>query len=104
MYNLSTDIQIMGILNLSTDSFYSQSEISLEFRLSKLLCADIIDVGAESSRPGALPISSDEEIKRLALLLSIISKNISPQLSIDTYKPKTALFALKNGFNIFVGN
>jgi len=100
MYNLSTDIQIMGILNLSTDSFYSQSEISLEFRLAKLLCADIIDVGAESSRPGALPISSDEEIKRIGVLLPLISQNRSLQLSIDTYKPKTALFALQSGFNI----
>ena len=100
MYNLSTNIQIMGILNLTPDSFYSEPEISLEMRMEKLLGADIIDVGAESSRPGALPISSDEEIKRIAVLLPLISQHTSLQLSIDTYKPKTALFALQSGFNI----
>ena len=100
MYNLSNNIQIMGILNLTPDSFYSELETSLETRLAKLVSSDIIDIGAESSRPGALPISSDEEIKRIEVLLPLLSDNITAQLSIDTYKPKTAHFALQNGFDI----
>ncbi len=100
MYNLSNSIQIMGILNLTPDSFYSEFETSLEMRLAKLFSSDIIDIGAESSRPGALPISSDEEIKRIEALLPLLSENIASQLSIDTYKSKTAHFALQNGFEI----
>ena len=100
MYNLSNNIQIMGILNLTPDSFYSEFETSLQIRLANLFSSDIIDIGAESSRPGALPISSDEEIKRIETLLPLLSENITPQLSIDTYKPKTAHFALQNGFEI----
>jgi dihydropteroate synthase len=100
MYNLSKNIQIMGILNLTPDSFYSEFETSLQIRLAKLISSDIIDIGAESSRPGALPISSDEEIKRIEALLPLLSENIRPQLSIDTYKSKTAHFALQNGFEI----
>jgi len=100
MYNLSKNIQIMGILNLTPDSFYSEFETSLEIRLAKLISSDIIDIGAESSHPGALPISSDEEIKRIEALLPLLSENIRPQLSIDTYKSKTAHFALQNGFEI----
>ena len=100
MYNLSKNIQIMGILNLTPDSFYSEFETALHIRLAKLISSDIIDIGAESSRPGALPISSDEEIKRIEALLPLLSENIRPQLSIDTYKSKTAHFALQNGFEI----
>jgi len=100
MYNLSNNIQIMGILNLTPDSFYSEFETSLQIRLANLFSSDIIDIGAESSRPGALPISSDEEIKRIEALLPLLSENIRPQLSIDTYKSKTAHFALQNGFEI----
>ena len=100
MYDLSNNIQIMGILNLTPDSFYPEFETSLEMRLAKLLSSDIIDIGAESSRPGALPISSDEEIKRIEALLPLLSDNITAQLSIDTYKSKTAHFALQNGFDI----
>ena len=100
MYNLSKNIQIMGILNLTPDSFYSEFETSLEIRLAKLISSDIIDIGAESSHPGALPISSDEEIKRIETLLPLLSENITSQLSIDTYKSKTAHFALQNGFEI----
>ena len=100
MFNLSNNIQIMGILNLTPDSFYSTPNTSLKTCLEKLLSSDIIDIGAESSRPGALPISSTEEIERIKTLLPLLSKNKTSQLSIDTYRPKTALFALQNGFHI----
>ncbi|MBT5955818.1 MAG: dihydropteroate synthase [Candidatus Marinimicrobia bacterium] len=97
MYNLSSNIKIMGVLNLTPDSFYSENNLSVEERLSNLSNADIIDVGAESSRPGAVPITSENEIKRIEELLPFLSQNLI-ELSIDTYKPATASFALKNGF------
>tara|TARA_B110000467_G_scaffold38748_1_gene35356 strand:+ start:2005 stop:2814 length:810 start_codon:yes stop_codon:yes gene_type:complete len=100
MYNLAKNVQIMGILNLTPDSFYFEVEKSLYSRLEKLLSSDIIDIGAESSRPGALPVSSDEEIKRIEGFLPLLTKDIVSKLSIDTYKPKTAHFALQNGFDI----
>ena len=101
MYDLSKKVQIMGILNLSPNSFYSEVKAPLNKRLENLLSSDIIDIGAESSRPGALPISVDEEINRIESVLPLLSKAIiSSKLSIDTYKPKTAHFALKNGFDI----
>ena len=99
MYNFSENIQIMGILNLSPDSFYSDSKLSLSERLSKLSSADIIDIGAESSRPGALPVTSEVEIKRIQKILPFLSEN-QTELSIDTYKLKTVSFALNNGFTI----
>lgn len=100
MYNLAKNVQIMGILNITPDSFYSEVEASLDCRLEKLLSSDIIDIGAESSRPGSLPVSSDEEIKRIEAFLPLLTKDIVSKLSIDTYKPKTAHFALQNGFDI----
>jgi dihydropteroate synthase len=100
MYNLSHEVQIMGILNLTPDSFYQETNTSLKERLSNLSQSDIIDVGAESSKPGAIPVSSNEEIKRLEPLLPLLNKSMASKLSIDTYKPKTAHFALKRGFDI----
>ena len=73
MYNFSENIQIMRILNLSPDSFYSDSKLSFSERLSKLSSADIIDIGAESSRPGALPVTSEVEIKRIQKILPFLS-------------------------------
>ena len=72
---------IMGILNITPDSFYDGNKYFdskiLKERFQKLHKLDIVDVGAESSRPGSLPISSDEEIERIGALLPLISQNIS---------------------------
>jgi len=59
--------------------------------------ADIIDVGGESTRPGSLPISAEEEISRVVPVLEKISKKISLPLSVDTYKPEVAQRALDAG-------
>ena len=60
---------------------------------------DIIDIGCESSRPGANPLPEKDELDRLAGFLYYITK-IEKTLSIDTYKPAVARFALENGFNM----
>jgi len=106
MFNLSENIQIMGIMNMTPDSFYRKSQNkytnkqSISSQLEKISNSDIIDVGAESSRPGATPVSSDEEILRLHKIIPLLTQYDKIEFSIDTYKPKTASFALENGFSI----
>ena len=57
-YNPNKKYQVMGILNLTTDSFYDGSELSennIIQKFNKVSLSDIVDIGAESSRPGAKP-------------------------------------------------
>ncbi len=91
----------MGILNATPDSFFAGSRMidinSIDFQ--KYKHADIVDIGFESSRPGANPISEFDEINRLNDFLNHVSI-FKQTLSIDTYKPQVAKFALENGFNM----
>ena len=92
---------IMGILNLSPDSFYTENknEPPLLFHAEKYIKADIIDIGCESSRPGAEPLDETNEMVRLSAIMEKV-EYIDQILSIDTYKPNVARFALENGFNM----
>ena len=94
----------MGILNITPDSFYdgnpSLNEDFFIKSLDDLTNADIIDIGCESSRPGADPINDEEEIRRLEIILPYITSMKNIKLSIDTYKPNVAKYALLNGFSI----
>ena len=94
--------QIVGILNLTPDSFsdggkYDTPTHALE-HLKTLLDqgADIIDIGAESTRPNATPLSSEEEMKRLQQLPEYIAliHERGKKVSVDTRHAQTALFAL----------
>ena len=84
---------VMGVLNITPDSFYAESRVAsidaFLTRVSEMLHegADIIDIGAFSSRPGAQLISEDEELKRLKPFLNAL-KDAFPRipLSIDTYR------------------
>ena len=96
----------MGILNVTPDSFFDSFN-HLDIRddnnqkiLNDLSYADIIDIGAESSRPGANPISVDEEITRIKLILPSLEAFKDKELSIDTYNYETAKFALSNQFSM----
>ena len=90
----------MGILNVTPDSFYKESR-SNNKNLNKIDygLANILDIGFESSRPGAIPLSKLKEINRLSKFLSKY-QDFHRNLSIDTYKHEVADFALKNGFKI----
>jgi len=98
-------VKIMGVLNLTPDSFYDghaqnlSNQEYLKKKIEELSASDIIDVGCESSRPGANSISIDSEIHRLSLLDSIIG-DFNNCFSIDTYKYQIAERALKNGFQM----
>ena len=95
---------VMGILNVTPDSFsdggrFFDSEVAIAHaRRMRAEGADILDVGAESTRPygGQKPVSRDDEIARLAPVLSEIVKLGLP-LSIDTIKADVAAWALEQG-------
>lgn len=105
--DLGTTTQIMGILNLTPDSFHADSRVlnvdDLLKRAEKMLCegADILDLGAESTRPGSAPLSSEEELLRLLPALKAL-RNAFPDaiISIDTYKGKVAYAAAESGADI----
>ncbi|GJQ48593.1 MAG: dihydropteroate synthase [Candidatus Kuenenia stuttgartiensis] len=94
---------IMGVLNITPDSFYDGNkhfvpEEAID-HAHKMIeeGADIIDVGGESTRPGASPISEEEELKRVIPLIKILSKEINKPISIDTYKAVVAKRAIEEG-------
>ncbi|MAJ44284.1 MAG: dihydropteroate synthase [Candidatus Marinimicrobia bacterium] len=99
-------ISIMGIINITPDSFFDggkwKSQQQIHSKIEKWVehGIDIVDVGCESSRPGSNPISIHEEIDRLNIFIPIIKLFPDVILSIDTYKPEVAEYALKNGFQI----
>jgi dihydropteroate synthase len=94
---------IMGILNVTPDSFTDGGMFfdvaSAVARAKEMMSqgADIIDIGGESSRPGAKPVSAEEEIRRvLPVIKKILSESEVP-ISVDTYKPQVAEECLKAG-------
>ncbi len=102
-FNLDRDVLIMGILNVTPDSFYDggyyfEKEKAFK-RVVTLVCegADIIDVGGMSTRPGSLPVDIDDEIKRIIPVIEYINKNHNILISADTYRSETALRAIAAG-------
>ena len=103
-YTLNFDrALIMGILNVTPDSFsdggrFVDQDLALEHAVRMASeGADIIDIGAESSRPGARPVSPDEEIARLKPVIERLVKDVNLPISVDTYKPKVASECLRLG-------
>ena len=95
---------VMGIVNLTPDSFYDggvhhMPPAGLEHALTLLeQGADILDVGAESSRPGAAELPPDEEIQRLApVLMGLRHQAPWATVSVDTYHAATAAAVLEQG-------
>ncbi len=97
---------VMGILNVTPDSFYDGGKHNgIEEALNcarKMIDdgADIIDIGGESTRPESSYVSVDEETKRVIPIIKELSKEIEVPISIDTYKSKVANEAIKAGAQI----
>ncbi len=97
---------IMGILNLTPDSFsdggkYLEAEAALDHALQMAAeGADFLDIGGESSRPGALPISAEEESRRILTVIEKLASKIDIPISIDTIKAAVARRALESGAQI----
>lgn len=96
-------MKIMGILNITPDSFSDggkYEDIDLIVERAKQMVrdgADLIDVGGESTRPGAEPVPVAEELKRVIPVIERLAKEISVPISIDTYKGEVAYQAVLAG-------
>ena len=96
---------IMGIVNINQDSFYASSRADgTDAAVKKALQmvqdgADLVDLGAESSRPGATPVAAEEELSRLLPVVDRLSAEGVP-LSVDTYHAATAAAVLEHGAEV----
>ena len=112
-FKLSLDKRtlIMGVVNLTPDSFSEDgfyklktdnTEKAILNRVDRMIAdgADIIDIGGESTRPGAKAISAKEEIQRVVPIIRKMSKMIKIPISIDTYKHEVAKAALDSGVSM----
>src|SRR2546422_11422898 len=97
---------VMGIVNVTPDSFTDggrhfgdDAAIAHGLRLAEE-GADILDVGGESTRPGALPVDADEEWRRIGRGIAGISRQDGVPISVDTYKPEVARKAIRAGAGI----
>lgn len=97
------EVRVMGILNVTPDSFSDGGQhIDPEAALRRTLeiqaeGADVLDVGAQSTRPGYTPVPPEEELRRLLPVLECLRDNIAIPVSVDTFYPEVALEALKRG-------
>ena len=94
---------IMGIINVTSDSFFEGSRYNSEKEISERVKqiisegGDIIDIGAYSSRPGAANISEDDELEKLVFALEIINKNFENlKISVDTFRANIAKNVVEN--------
>jgi dihydropteroate synthase len=103
--SLETTPLVMGILNVTPDSFSDGGRFqSLEFafsRAEKMITegVDMIDVGGESSRPGAPALALDEELRRIMPVLYAL-RDLGKPLSVDTYKPEVMREAILAGVDM----
>lgn len=104
---MSGSVKVMGIVNVTPDSFsdggrYLDPEAALT-HARRLIAegADILDIGAESTRPGAEPVSAAEEIGRAVPLIEAIRVQSDVAISIDTMKPQVARAAVEAGASIW---
>lgn len=97
---------IMGVLNVTPDSFFDKGRFfdkkkAIDHALGMARDgADIIDIGGESTRPGAKEVNVDEELDRTIPVIEALAKKIKKPISIDTRKARVASFALEAGARI----
>lgn len=106
MFDFDKKTYIMGILNVTPDSFSdggSWNNINDAMNHAEEMIkqgADIIDVGGESTRPGYTMISDEEKIQRTVPYIQALKEKFDVPVSIDTYKPVVVEAAIKNGVDI----
>lgn len=105
-HDLSRRGMVMGVLNVTPDSFsdggqYIDAGRAVEHGLQMIADgADIIDVGGESTRPGADPVSVDEELRRVIPIIEKLRRQTSTLISVDTMKAEVARAAVAAGADI----
>jgi dihydropteroate synthase len=103
VYDFSSRTHLMGILNVTPDSFsdggrfFDFDRAVARGREMAAQGADILDIGGESTRPGADAVSEEEEIRRVVPVIERLREELEIPLSIDTYKSDVARAALKAG-------
>lgn len=106
MFNFGGPTRLMGILNTTPDSFfdggkYSDTNRAVERGIEmESEGADIIDIGGESTRPGAEPLSEGDELERVIPVIERLTNEVEIPLSIDTYKAQVAEAAIQAGATI----
>ena len=97
---------IMGVLNLTPDSFLAESRcatVAEAVARATVMCAEgatIIDVGGESTRPGAPAVDADEECRRIVPVIAALARTLDVAISVDTRKPAVARAALDAGAHV----
>ncbi len=105
-FDVEHEMYIMGILNVTPDSFSdggTHNELEAALRHTEKMInegACIIDVGGESTRPGYVQISDDEEIERVVPIIEAIKARFDVPVSVDTYKSKVAEAAIVAGADL----
>lgn len=106
LLDLAAKTHIMGVLNITPDSFsdggrFFDRELALE-QARRMVedGADILDVGGESTRPGAEPVSLDEELRRVVPVIETLAGEVGVPVSIDSYKPEVVRAAVDAGASI----
>lgn len=105
-FELGNKTYIMGILNVTDDSFYDGGKYNSKEKALKHTRemlndgADIIDIGAQSTRPGHKLISADEELEIIKKYLPYLYNETKAVISVDTFYPVVAEYALQNGASI----
>ncbi|MDH4327918.1 MAG: dihydropteroate synthase [Nitrospira sp.] len=97
---------IMGVVNVTADSFYDggryaepERAIAHAIELAEQ-GADILDIGAESTRPGAQPVNEEDELARVVPVVAELARRVTAQISVDTTKSRVAQSALDAGASI----
>ncbi|HMC28035.1 MAG TPA: dihydropteroate synthase, partial [Verrucomicrobiae bacterium] len=105
-YSFPGPALVMGVVNVTPDSFsdggqFREPGAAVDHAL-KLLAegADIIDIGGESSRPGAAPVPEKEELGRVLPVIQGVARQTDKAISVDTVKPAVAEQALEAGASI----
>jgi len=104
-FDWGTRTFLMGIVNVSPDSFAGDGVPNTDLALSQAIRmvqegADIIDIGGESTRPGSSPIPLEDELSRVVPVVQAIRRETDAPLSVDTYKYEVAEAAFEAGASI----
>lgn len=105
-FELGKKTYIMGILNVTPDSFYDGGRYNSREKASEQALkmvqdgADIIDIGANSTRPNAEVLSAEEELNIIKKYIPFLTEKVNAVFSVDTFYPEVAEYALNNGVSV----
>ncbi len=105
-FEINKKTYIMGILNVTPDSFFDGGQWNSPEKAVKHALkmqedgADIIDIGAQSTRPGSVLLSEDEELEIIKKYIPAVTSAVNVPVSVDTFYPRVAEYCLENGAKI----